>query len=240
MDSHVARLTKEARKSGLSGKVVRELKLAAPAGKEVECYRWTTDRQLLAMVSLCGECKRMVHVELLGARGEGMKAVARTVFGSLRDHPEDGALPWEFFDLRFRSPAGLPLTRSVLQTGCIRMVFSRRLLRLEFVRLSLAQVLLADKGLKAWFDGFHAAPLKRRRYRMTKQEVKGHPGVRLEGRPWLAMNPQRLIGRARETRAACWHCAESNRILLVGYDGPVACGGMFEEGVESFVCCGEG
>ncbi len=237
VDSHVARLTKEARKSGLSGQIVRDLKLASPAGKDVECYRWTTDRQVLAMVSRCGECKRMVHVELLGARDEGLKAVARTVFGSLRDHAEDGGLPWEFFDLQFRSPAGLPMTRSVLQTGCIRMVFSRRLLRLEFVRLSLAQVLLADKGLKTWFDGFYAAPLKRRRYRLTEGEVKGHPGVRLEGRPWLAMNPQRLIGRARQTRAACWHCAESNRILIVGYDGPVAAGRMFEEGVESFVCC---
>ena len=237
VDSHVARLTKEARKKGLAGQVQRDLNLASPAGKEVECYRWTADRQALAMVSRCGGCSRVVHVELLGAPDEGLKGLGRTVFGSLRDHPEDGTLPWEFFDLRFGSPVGLPLTKSVLQTGCIRMVFSRRFTRLEFLRLSLAQVLLAQKGLKAWFDGFYAAPLKRRRYRLKEGEVKGHPGVELEGRPWLPLNPLRLLGRARLTRAACWHCAETNRILITGYDGPARTAGMFGEAVESFVCC---
>jgi len=181
-----------------------------------------------------------VHVQLLGSPEEGLKGLGRTVFGSLSDHPQDDTLPWEFFDLRFRSPKGLPLTKSVLQTGCIRMIFSRRWTRLEFVRLSLAQVLLADTGLRQWFDGFYAAPLKRRTYRLKEAQMKGHPAVELEGRPWLLVNPLRLAGRARLTRAACWHCEESNRILIVGYDGPKAAADMFGPAVQSFVCCGEG
>jgi hypothetical protein len=239
VDSHVAKLTRDARKRGLSCDVQRDLKLASPEGKQVECYRCTTDRQALAMVSRCEECRRVVHVQLLGAPHEGLKGLGRTVFASLRDDPQDGTLPWEFFDLRFRSPAGLPLTKSVLQTGCIRMVFSRRLTRLEFVRLSLAQVLLANKGLRTWFDGFYAAPLKRRSYRLKEAQVKGHPAVELDGGPWLVVDPLRLVGRRRLTRAACWHCAETNRILVVGFDGPAAAAGTFEAAVQGFVCCGE-
>jgi hypothetical protein len=237
VDSHVARLKKDARRSGQEGDLQRDLRLASPAGMEAECYRWTAGCQLLAMVSRCPQCRRVVHVELIGRPEEGLKALARTVFGSLRDHPQDGRLSWEFFDLRFHGPADLPLTKSVLQTGCIRMVFSRRLTRLEFVRLSLAQVLLAKKGLKAYFDEFYAVPLKRRSYRLREAQVNGHPAVELEGRPWLLVNPLRLIGKARETRAACWHCEESNRILIVGYDGPAGAG-AFEPAVAGFECCG--
>jgi hypothetical protein len=240
VDSHLSRLKKDARKKRLQFDVQRDLKLASPAGKDVECYRWTADHQALAMVSRCADCRRVVHVQLLGAPHESLKGLARTVFSSLSDDPQEGTLPWEFFDLRFRSPAGLPLSKSVLQTGCIRMSFSRRWTRLEFVRASLAQVLLAGKGLRTWFDGFYAAPLKRRAYRLKAAQMKGHEGVELEGRPWLPLNPLRLLGRARVTRAACWHCEETNRVLICGFDGPAAAGGIFEAAVQSFACCGKG
>ena len=240
VDAHLARLKKDARKKGSAFDVQRELNLASPAGKTAECYRWTADNQALAMVSRCSACNRIVHVQLLGEPHEGLKALARTVFGSLRDHPEDGVLAWDFFDLRFRSPAALPLFKSSLQTGCIRMTFSRRLTRLEFVRLSLAQVLLAGKPLRGWFDGFYALPMKRRSYRLKEARIKGHPGVELEGQPWLFCDPLRMAGRPRVTRAACWHCEESNRILICGYDGPAsAAAAMFEPAVQSFTCCGE-
>ena len=240
VDAHLSRLKKDARKKGVPFDVQRDLKLASPAGKTTECYRWTADRQALAMVSRCSTCSRIVHVQLLGAPHEGLKALGRTVFGSLRDHPEGGTLAWDFFDLRFRSPGGLPLVKSALQTGCIRMTFSRRWTRLEFVRLSLAQVLLAGKGLRAWFDGFYAAPLKRRSYRLKEAPIRGHAGVELEGRPWLPLNPLRLAGLPRVTRAACWHCEETNRILICGFDGPAAAAeAMFGPAVQSFACCGE-
>jgi len=51
VDSHVAKLTRDARKRGLDCSVQRNLKLASPAGMDVECYRCTTDRQALAMVA---------------------------------------------------------------------------------------------------------------------------------------------------------------------------------------------
>ena len=240
VDAHLSKLKKAARKKGVAFDVQRDLRLASPAGKTSECYRWTADHQALAMVSRCGQCSRIVHVQLLGAPHEGLKALARTVFGSLRDHPEDTTMPWEFFDLRFRSPVGLPLFKSVLQTGCIRMTFSRRLTRLEFVRLSLAQVLLTGKGLRTWFDGFYGLPMKRRSYRLKEARIKGHAGVELEGAPWFFCNPLRLAGRARLTRAACWHCEETNRILICGFDGPkAAAAAMFEPAVQSFACCGE-
>jgi hypothetical protein len=207
---------------------------------EAECYRWLADRQVLAMATRCAQCGRVVHVRLLGEPQEGLKGLARTVFGSLRDHPEGDELAWQFFDLRFRSPVGLPLTKSVLQTGCIRMIFSRRWRRLEFVRLSLAQVLLADKGLRRWFDGFYAQPLKRRSYRLKEAEVRGHPAVELDGRPWLLVNPLRLAGRGRVSRATCWHCEETNRIFVCGYDGPGSEAGALERAVEGFFCCGGG
>ncbi|MFW6189210.1 MAG: hypothetical protein ACOC7T_02155 [Planctomycetota bacterium] len=237
VDSYLEKLKKRARKRELDFSVQRELNLASPPGKEVECYRWVADRQSVAMASRCGECDRIVHVHLLGSPQEGLKSLARTTFASMQDHGQDGWERWEFLDMLLRSPAELPLVSQELKTGRIRMEFGRRLLRLRFVRLSLAEVLLAEKSLQDWLRGYYSDRLKRRSFEMEERRVKDHPGVRVQGRPWLLVNPLRPLGKARTVRVACWHCEKTNRLFICGFDGPESRLDWFEPAVEGFACC---
>lgn len=240
VDSHLRKLTRKMRKSGgLS--VQRGLRLAAPPGKDVECYRWTVGaQQAIAMLSQCSECGRVVHVHVLGGPAEALRGTARKVFASLSDHAEDGRMLWSFFDVEFRSPAALDLRRSSLKTGCVRLEFSGRGARMEFVRVSLAHILLARGSLADWLRDFYARRLRRRTYALREAEVRGHPGLRLTGRPWRLLDVGRLVGRPRVLRVACWHCEPSNRLMVCSFDGRRARAEWFEPALESFRCCGEG
>lgn len=235
---YLAALEKRASREGAELVVQRDLRLAAPPDKEVECYRWVADRQALAMLSRCKQCGRVVHLHLLGRPDEQLKGLARMVFGSLSDHPDNGAIVWKFLDMEFRAPGSLPLTEKGLQSGCIRMGFSHGLTKLEFVRVSLAQVLLARKSLADWFREFYGKPLKRRTFGIRDAQWKGHPGLELTGRAWLLVNPSALIGRPRIVHAACWHCEATNRLFICSFDGPAREEGLFAQAVDGFRCCG--
>lgn len=237
VNTYLAKLRKDLKERGVDLSIQRDLNLASPAQKDVECYRWVADQQAVAMMSRCTRCGRAVHLQVLGRPEEPLKGLARTVFSSLRDHPEDGTHLWRFFDVEFRSPAELPLARQSLQTGCVRMLFARARTRLEFVRLSLAQVLLAGKDLAEWFRQFYAKSLKRRSFSTRPSDVRGHSGIAVEGRPWLLVNPLRLAGRGRIVRGACWHCQETNRLFICCFDGPKAEARIFPEALEGFRCC---
>jgi len=239
VDSYVAALRKRASKEAADLVVQRDLRLAAPPDADVECYRWTADRQALAMLRRCKRCGRVVHVHLLGRPDEQLKGLARTVFASLRDHSDDGTLLWKFLDVEFRTPARLSLSDRSLQSGCVRMGFSRGLTKIEFVRVSLAEVLLARASLADWFRGFYAKSLKRRSFGISEARWKGHAGLEVTGRVWLVVNPSALVGRRRIVHAACWHCDATNRIFICAFDGPAREAGLFPQAVEGFTCCAQ-
>jgi len=237
---HIRLIRKAARKAGTDAKVSRDLSLTSLRGKQIECYGWEADGRGLGMVSRCEECKRIVHVVLLGAADGPLRKLARTVFSSLKDHPEDGRLLWKFFDLEFSSPDNLSLRRQALQTGCIQMVFAGRCAELAFERVSLAQVVLASKSLRQWVREFHASELKHWFLDISEARVRGHPGLTMRGRPPLILNPGRLIGRPRELRLACWHCPETNRLFVVRQTALRGRQEGFERAIEGLKCCPEG
>ena len=237
VDAYVAKLRKDARKEDRELTVQRNLGLASPPGKQVECYRWVGRQQAVAMLSRCPECRRTVHVHVLGGPEESLKSLARTVFASLQDHPEDDYVLWRFFDVEFRAPEGMALKRRSLKAGCVRMKFKGLSCTLEFVRVSLAQVILAEKELEEWFRDFYSGFFKWRTCQVEEAELKGHRGLRLRGRAWLVVNPLRLLGRRRVVRAACWHCEETNRVMICSFDGLERRLGFFQEALESYRCC---
>ncbi len=239
VDQYLSRLRRRARKHGAEFSIVRDLRVASPPGKQVECYRWGDERQALAMLSRCEGCERIVHVQLLDG-GEGLpRSLGRTVFASLRDHPDGDWLPWRFLEMEFSAPAQWRVAGKSLDAGCVRMTLSGRRERLEFVRVSLAQVLLADKGLEEWFGEFYRPSLKRRTFRVREAQLKGHPALEVEGRPWLLVNPLMLVGRGRVLQARCWHCDATNRIFICRYEGPERRLETFEQAARSFRCCAE-
>ncbi|MFO7958271.1 MAG: hypothetical protein R6X33_14385 [Candidatus Brocadiia bacterium] len=237
VDTYVQKLEKRLRKDGIEVSVRRGIGLASPVGKEVECYRWDARQRGLAMLSICNECDRLVHVQVLGDRDESMNNLARTVFASLQDHPEDGADLWRFFDVEFRAPADLPLKSSSLKAGCIRMVFKDKRRRLEFVRMSLAEVVLAGKSLREWFEDFYSGRLKKYRSEIEEERLEGHEGLLVAGRGKLLSNPLGLVGRRRQLRAGCWHCEETNRLMICAFEGLERYEDVFSDALASFVCC---
>jgi hypothetical protein len=193
----------------------------------------------LSMLSRCGRCGRLVHVRLSGAPWGQLRRLARIVFPSLRDHADDGTHLWNIYDVQLRTPVALRLTGSSLQTGCIRLTFGKGRSRLEFVRVSLAEVLLARQSLADWFRSFYGRHLRRRCFALEDAVVHGHRGLRVSGRPWAVLDVGRLVGSGRLLRAACWHCDASNRLFLCAFDGRQRDVEWFEPAVEAFRCCGE-
>ena len=235
--AYVRQLRAKAKKSKTDVKVSRELKLASLKGKEVECYEWSADEAGTGMVSHCDECRRVVHVAVLGEPGEALRHVSRTVFNSLKDHAEDGAVAWSFFDLAFSVPQRMHLHHHELKTGCIRMAFRHKGEEMEFVRVSLAKVLLAGKSLKDWFREFYGSEFKHSRVDASDATLGTHAGLRVKASPWLVANPGRLFGRRRVTRVLCWHCEATNRLFIVKHCGRENEEAVFEQAVESLKCC---
>lgn len=237
---YLKRLRKKAKKQRLDVDVRRDLKLANPKGKEVECYGWKADGQAVGMVSKCEECHRLVHLHLLGRTDESLSGLARTLFGSLRDHSSDGNLLWRFYDLKFETPTGFSLHTKLLKTGCIRMRFVKRRRMLEFARVSLARIVLNDTSLEQWFREFYRGVLKKYRCRFRDVKVKGHPGCRAEGRASLLRNPLAFLGPRRRLEAASWHCENTNRLFLCSYIAPSGEAQVLEDVLQDFVCCERG
>jgi hypothetical protein len=236
VDTYLGKLRKKARKGKVDLRVERDLNIASPTGN-VECYRWVADRQAIAMAARCEECGRTLHLHLLGAPDEGLRNLARTVFASLQDHPREDWALWAFHDLEVSSPVELRPAHQELTTGAVRLRFGGMLTRLEFVRTSLAGVVLGRKSLEEWFTDFYRKELKRRSWQAEPCRVKGHDGLRIEGRPWLLVNPMRLLGRPRVLRGRCWHCDETNRLFICCYDGPERLAHLLEPALEHVRCC---
>ena len=195
----------------------------------------------MAMLSRCNECGRTVHLQMPDPSGPVRKSLARTVFGSLRDHPGDAGTLWRFLDMDFTSPEGYNLSRSDLKAGCVRMEFRKGAARLEFVKASLAQVVLGKRPIGDWFREFYAKQLKRRKVTLEEAEVKGHQGVQVRGRAWRLVNPLAAVGRRRIVSGACWHCQETNRLLICCLDGPAREEDSAAAAVAGLRCCdGEG
>lgn len=236
---YLRELRKKAKKDKREVEINRRLNLASLRDRELECYDWLGEERGTGMVAVCQKCERIVHVVLLGQKDESLRSLSRTVFASLQDHPEDGWMQWRFYDVEFRSPEELLLRRKELKTGCIRMILGRRREEMELVRVSLARVLLNEQSLREWFEDFYSRELKRTSWERTHSESEGHEELRLEGSPWLVLNPGRLIGRRRTTRILCRHCKPTNRIFVVSHSAVKADPERFEKIVRSVRCCEE-
>jgi len=237
INRYTTKLVKKAKKEKIVYSLQRDLNLASLKGKKTECYRWSADVQSVGLMSYCEECGRLVHVHVLGTPQESLRKVARRIFASLKDHPEDGKSLWRFYDVEFETPEDMLLQRQELKTGCIRMLFSARGRELEFVKFSLARMLLADKTLREWFEDHYARTLGKYRHRIVERQIAGHAGLVVEGTLSLLRSPAGLFRRRRMIQVACWHCADTNRLFVCGYKFRHGDSEVFEEAVESFRCC---
>ena len=215
--NYLKALEKQAHKRKLPFEYKRDLKFATMPDHDYECLSWASDFNALSVVSRCHDCGRVVLARVLYRKGDGGKAMARRLFSSLRDHPEDEKVLWQFFDFRFASPKGFVLERTALKTGAIEMYFYDKKDEFEVCRIALAQILLKRDSLQDWFSEYYRKRLKGFIYDVDKASYRGHPGLLCTGRTSVRKSLFAGLQRRRYLKVRVWHCEEIDKIHLVRF-----------------------
>ncbi|HUS58240.1 MAG TPA: hypothetical protein VM141_06290 [Planctomycetota bacterium] len=206
-DRMLARMEKlsQRRKAGYT--VKRGVRVAAPEGKEFECFETVGQGISYGCLMRCGTCGRTLLCRVLGSAREDLKSIAGRIFESLTDHPGDDKLDhWDVYGLAFSLPPDFTLLQTKMRTGALELLFFRKRTEIDIRRLSLAGVLLKDCTLKNFFTNYIYKDIKDFKYEAEEIPVKGHAGVGLTGPKSLR---GRLISRTLGKRfvyAFAWLC----------------------------------
>ena len=166
------------------------------------------------MISVCRECGRVVMVRVAFQPGENVKAIAKRVFGSLRDHSYDGADVWAAYGMELAVPETMELDKALIYPGSIDFRFLRRKDRIDVGRIGLASMILKKMTLEEWFRTFARKRFKRIRYQASETRVKGHDGLELSGRlRGVGALVPRLVRRQRFL-CRLWHCEASDKLFF--------------------------
>lgn len=212
--NYLASMEKRAKKQKLPFEVKRDLKFATLPNHEYECMSWVSDFSAMSVASRCKDCNRVVLARVLYRKGDGGRAVARRVFSTLQDHPQDDLLIWQFFDFRFASPEGFPLDRTTLKTGSIEMYFYDRRDEVEVCRASLAEVLLKRNRFRDWFYEYYRKRLKGFVYEIKKEPYRDHKGLICTGRTSIRKSLFSGLQRRRYLHCRAWHCPETDKLYI--------------------------
>ena len=187
----------------------------------------------------CDHCGRVIVAHLVGRQNESTaktQSLAREVLGSLQCHGVGGWETWGAFNFRAETPEEFALKNAKLMAGRIEMEWQRAGKhlpivppwarfdeRLRLTRVSAASVLLDNEELIDWTLRTVAQPDRKRKWTSHRaQEILGHPGFILQGRPSeLRAASARLAIEKFRKRApvTCemrvWHDENINKIFLL-------------------------
>lgn len=221
---------------------VRPLTREAGATRTAHHFQWSGDGVGHGKIWHCAECGRVVIAQVVGQGKDNVSAVAAQMFGSFRDHGEDGWNTWALYDTAVEIPDTFRIVRHRLMSGNVRLEFERRGgERIVFERWGLANVTLKKFTLAEWFEQTTGTALKRMSHAET--EIRGHTGVRAarEARGILERlrawrDALRTLRPAAHYEAAAWQCPEANRIYIVQLWRNRLSQGLLEEVVARCAC----
>ncbi|MBT7065723.1 MAG: hypothetical protein HN919_05440 [Verrucomicrobia bacterium] len=192
-------------------------------------------------------------MRVLAPVGENAEAVVNDVLPSVEDHPReaDGDRTfWSVYGMRFLTPLDFQLSEYELKSGHIRLTFTKdggnRTLRIH--RLSMAQMLLRDDDLAAWYPSFFRKDLRDFIFTVHPADARSHAGLLVQGQPrsrWRQiLRPLPLVNPRprRYLQGAVWHCPEQNRICVVEHLSKKRSEGeddFLEELIDGYVCHAE-
>jgi len=113
-------------------------------------YRYTGMGQGRGKLLVSEASKRLLFLEVVGARKDQLLPTFRLIESGLADYGENGWEIWSLLGLRFRSPVPLTLERKLMQAGRTQLVFRTRSLHLEADRWGFGEQLVKKHGLAAW------------------------------------------------------------------------------------------
>lgn len=215
-----------------AGAVRRDTRLLEIPDAQVETFIWNGPIDVVGLAMRCRLCNRSILARLTAKKSESALALARRVFGSVRNHPCMGERAWAVLDFRFDVPESFRHRRDSLQAGRLEFEFEEGRNRLTALRMNLAETVLRAKSLADWAR--EQCKLKKRdEFEAQERSFKGHAACEAEG------FRKRLLpfGAPSRFRVLAWHCTESNALYLAGLSGTV--GGELERFAESFGCHGQ-
>ena len=231
----LAKFEKLARRKSPGLKISRDTRVAAPEGKEVQCFEAKDKGVSYGCLMRCTTCGRTVLGRVIGSTREDLKTTAARIFDSLADHPgSDGLDQWDVYGLRFALPPEYTLLQTKMRTGAIELLFFRKKIEIDIRRLSLAGILLKECSLKNFFTNYIYKDIKAFKYQAEEIPVKGHQGVGLTGpRSIRGRLMARTLGK-RFVHAYAWLCED--RIYIFRMTTPKAEDQLFFDLAERVQC----
>ena len=216
--------------------IKRDVRVAAPPGREFECFETKGKVTSYGCLMRCESCGRIILGRVIGTSHDDLKALAAKLFNGMGDHPEaDGLDHWDVYDLRFALPPDFELQQTKMRTGALEMLFSSKKKTLDVRRIGLAGIVLKDRTLRNFFINYCYSELKAFAYEAEEIPVRDHPGgVGLTGRQtWRARLLSHNIGK-RYVHAYSWLC--DDRIYIFRMVSPLAEDPQFFELAEMVLC----
>jgi len=136
------------------------------------------------------------------------------------------------------------LNEHELKSGHIQLIFEQGKEVCRVQRLSLARVLLKGTTLKDWYPAFFKKQLRDLNIEIFEEQVCGHEGLRLAGRPrsrlLQLLRPLPLINpRPRQyLDNRVWHCRDADKICIVDhlYRKKAEIGELAQHVSDGYIC----
>ena len=195
-------------------------------------FSWTGGGIGQGKIWFCNVCRRMVVAQVVGQPKDPVTDLAASIFGDMRDHPEDAWTVWGLFDLVVGIPEGFALRSHKLLSGYLKLEFANRLCgRIVIERWGLANVVRRKFTVEEWLRQMSEA--RRHDVQYAHVQANGHDAVQATGR---VRGPLGLIAAYREAlpslrpalryEACAWECGESNKIYAVQAWTPLQSAGL--------------
>ena len=204
-------------------------------------YSWSSDQKALGLVYHCGECHRLVIVEVVGPLDAEL-SFAPSILTSIQEHGEGGWNTWGVHGLTAQVPQEFQLERQTMVTGHVMLRFRSRSRLLILQQWGLANVALKGTNVTDWYEYQERSRLGRYAYRRDQTPFRGHEALWLTGRdkiaPGIAKAIQQLGALTRPAlgfHACAWRCDDTNRIYAVSAELPRR-DGVFDEILQRMSC----
>ena len=168
-------------------------------------------------ILFCPVCRTATLIQFFGESSIDREKVFLKILRSLRDHSQDGWLPWSIFDIRAKLPQSLQLQRFRFEAGKFELAFTAGRDKIYLHRWAPAAALLAGRDLIAFAGSI--PEFARGTPRPTT--LKNCEAVEWEERP--ANNWWRRLDRFKQKPSffffCMWYLEEQNRILGLRAEG---------------------
>ncbi len=217
LDKYLAGLRKRRRLELRVDDQARILSRRSKPDKRLRTFAWSGRESAVGVIWRC-KCGRTVVAQVIFARGERDRTLAREVLGSLEDHARDGRATWALYDLEFTIPQEFRLERQKLLAGYLELAFAAGKRRLRVCRWGMADVALADRELQHWYE---VDQVRRRdvEWDCAPAVVAGHDGLEVAGHQRRRLHQSRKalerllrVHTVTDFDGRVWHCPQSNRI----------------------------